>query len=119
MSWLPQLRGQANGSPFCKPDDSGSFCNAYGGVISLLIAGFEQKNTVFSIHISDVFDNIKEITGVVDVQTMESNGGKKQLRHHQKNGEKKEPPNFPGTLLMVMPVNRHKASPCRQSKAGC
>lgn len=54
---------------FGEPGDSGSFVfDRYGGVMGMVLAGFERKETVYFAHIDNIFNDIKEVSGAEDVR---------------------------------------------------
>ena len=56
-------------SPFCLLGDSGSFIfENSGGVVGLLFGASERKDTAYFTHITDLFDDIKEVTGAIEVR---------------------------------------------------
>ena len=58
--------------PFSRPGDSGSFIfDRCGGVIGLLIGSCVRKNCSYFTPIENVFRDIKEVTGAVDVRIAE------------------------------------------------
>lgn len=60
-----------NHSFFALKGDSGAFVfNRFGIVVGLLYGGCEKKNTAYFMHIRDVFDDILDITGAVEVRIM-------------------------------------------------
>lgn len=56
---------------FAEPGDSGSLVfNPDGIVVGMLVAGATRIDAVFFQHILDVFEDIKDVTGAVDVRLM-------------------------------------------------
>lgn len=54
---------------FAEPGDSGAFLfDRLGQVVGILIGGFKRKETVYFTPIENIFDDIKEVTGAIDVQ---------------------------------------------------
>ena len=54
---------------FGEPGDSGAFVfDKYGGVIGMVLGGFERKDTIYFAHIDNIFDDIKRVTGAEDVR---------------------------------------------------
>lgn len=65
----------ATGYRFSEQGDSGAFIfDNRRQVIGLLFAGCDEKNATYFTHILDVFDDIKAVTGAVDVRIMGSMG---------------------------------------------
>lgn len=59
-------------SPFSEPGDSGSFVyDRGGGVIGLLLGGWERKNSTYFTPIENIFDDIKDVTGAVEVRILD------------------------------------------------
>lgn len=56
-------------STFCVSGDSGSFIfDDDGGVVGLLYGGSERNDVAYFTHIHDFFEDVKAITGAVDVR---------------------------------------------------
>lgn len=59
--------------PFAEPGDSGSWIYAMdGSVFGLLTGGDERQGTTYVCRMKDVFDDIKDITGAVEVRTAQA-----------------------------------------------
>jgi len=58
--------------PFSEPSDSGTFVFAEDGdVIGLLWGGAERRNISYVTPIEDIFDDIKRVTGAMEVRILE------------------------------------------------
>jgi hypothetical protein len=55
--------------PFAESGDSGTFVfNQIGGVVGLLWGGAERSDTAYVTPIEAIFDDIKEVTGALEVR---------------------------------------------------
>lgn len=65
------ITGPETGQWFSEKGDSGAFITDKNAqVVGLLFAGADRKNVTYFTHIKDVFDDIKTVTGAVDVRVM-------------------------------------------------
>lgn len=61
----------SDGGPFAEPGDSGSLVfNSGGDVVGILVAGGMRVNVAYFQHIKDVFEDIKDVTGAMDIRLM-------------------------------------------------
>lgn len=65
------ITGPPTGEWFSESGDSGAFIVDKGSkVVGLLFGGAERNNVTYFTHIDDVFDDIKMVTGAIDVRIM-------------------------------------------------
>jgi hypothetical protein len=69
ITWVYKTANAESSFPFAGPGDSGAWITRVDGkVFGILTGGDERQGTTLFCRINDVFDDIKDITGAVEVR---------------------------------------------------
>lgn len=69
ITWVYKIATSENSLPFAEHGDSGAWITRVDGkVFGILTGGDERQDTTYFCRINDVFDDIKDITGAVEVR---------------------------------------------------
>ncbi|CAI7583811.1 unnamed protein product [Penicillium glandicola] len=69
ITWVSNIATSESSIPFAEAGDSGAWITRVDGkVFGILTGGDPRKGTTFFCRISDIFDDIKDITGAVEVR---------------------------------------------------
>ncbi|KAJ5835364.1 hypothetical protein N7447_001390 [Penicillium robsamsonii] len=69
ITWVSKMATPENSFPFAEHGDSGAWITRMDGkVFGILTGGDERQGTTYFSRINDVFDDIKDVTGAVEVR---------------------------------------------------
>jgi hypothetical protein len=69
ITWVSKIATPEGPFSFAEPGDSGALITRMDGkVLGILTGGDERQGTTYFCRINDVFDDIKDITGAVEVR---------------------------------------------------